>query len=100
MSVATHDITAITANSGPELRKRRLRWQCRRGMRELDLMLLAFVDQRYDPLSDTDQRCFEQMLQNPDQLLLAWLMGHQQPTDPHLAKLVAHIRRPAESSGE
>lgn len=84
--------TDTPSNSDPELRKRRLRWQCRRGMRELDLMLLQFVDHHYDQLSDANQARFEQMLQNQDQLLLAWLMGHQQPAEPRLAALIAQIR--------
>jgi antitoxin CptB len=100
MSAAATDTNSQTATMPAELteqaalRKRRLRWQCRRGMRELDLMLLRFVDQRYDQLSDAQQTRFEQLLQNQDQLLLAWLMGHQQATDPQLAVLIEQIRKP------
>lgn len=88
---------ADTSSADPALRKRRLRWQCRRGMRELDLMLLDFVECHYDQLSPADQARFEQLLQNQDQLLLAWLMGHQQPAEPQLAGLIAKVRgtRPA-----
>ena len=72
--------------------RRRLRWQCRRGMRELDLMLLAFVDQHYDHLSTDERITLDTLLKNHDQLLLAWLMGHQPPTDPAQARLVERIR--------
>ena len=85
---------SAAATDDPALRKRRLRWQCRRGMRELDLMLLHFTEQHYDQLGSDQQTRFEQMLRNTDQLLLAWLMGHQQPNDAQLAELVAQIRRP------
>ena len=84
----------VQQSNDPALQKKRLRWQCRRGMRELDLMLLHFTDHHYDQLSHTDQSCFEHMLRKPDQLLLAWLMGHQQPADAQLAALIARIRRP------
>ena len=76
-----------------DLRKRRLRWQCRRGMRELDLLLLRFVEQGYDRLDDAGQRCFERLLCQQDQLLLAWLMGQQQPADTATARLVAQLRQ-------
>ena len=75
----------------------RLLWQCRRGMRELDLMLRAFVDARYDTLNAEDLARLEQLLAYPDQVLLEILMGRQPPADPALAELARAIR---ESAGE
>lgn len=38
--------------------KRRLRWACRRGMLELDVLFEPFVDQAYDELSEEQKRYF------------------------------------------
>lgn len=52
----------------------RLRWQCRRGMLELDLLLLPFFDKHYLSLSRSDQAIFEQLLSYPDQDLYRMLV--------------------------
>jgi antitoxin CptB len=73
----------------------RMRWKCRRGMLELDLLFKSFLDSGYAQL-DTDQRqCFDQMLDYPDAVLLEWLMGRIRPTDKDVANLVNKIRSTA-----
>lgn len=59
----------------------RLRWQCRRGLLELDLLLGWFVEQRYAALSAPLQEAFRQLLAQPDQSLLAWVQGQEVPPD-------------------
>lgn len=75
----------------------RLRWQCRRGMRELDLLLLQFLDSGYADLDATAVRAFARLLECPDALLLEWLLGRQRPSDKEVANVVQHIRRAAAS---
>jgi antitoxin CptB len=58
---------------------RRLRWQCRRGLLELDLLFARFLEQQYLSLSATEQVAFQRLLEQPDQTLLAWLQGQQVP---------------------
>lgn len=58
---------------------RRLRWQCRRGLLELDLLFVRFLEQRYSALSVEEQNAFQRLLEQPDQTLLAWLQGQQEP---------------------
>ncbi|MCU7959121.1 MAG: succinate dehydrogenase assembly factor 2 [gamma proteobacterium symbiont of Bathyaustriella thionipta] len=70
----------------------RLRWQCRRGMLELDLMLENYLQARYPDMSDVQKADFARFLKNPDQLLYDWLMEQQIPTDKKVAQLVADIR--------
>lgn len=71
----------------------RLRWQCRRGMRELDLLLLQFLDNGYAGLDAGGARAFARLLDCPDALLLEWLLGRQRPSDKDVADVVEHIRR-------
>lgn len=56
---------------------KRLRWQCRRGMLELDLVLLTFLDKNYLNLSVADQELFEQLLAHSDQELYCYLIKRQ-----------------------
>ena len=71
----------------------RLRWQCRRGMRELDLLLLQFLDNGYAELDANAVLVFNRLLDCPDALLLEWLLGRQRPSDKDVADVVQRIRR-------
>ena len=71
----------------------RLRWQCRRGMRELDLLLLQFLDAGYAGLDANAAHAFNRLLDCPDALLLEWLLGRQIPSDKDVADVVQRIRR-------
>lgn len=73
----------------------RVRWRCRRGMLELDLMLRDFLDAAYGQLDASELRCFEQLLDYPDAVLLEWLMGRIRPTDKEVMRLVDKIRSAA-----
>ena len=71
--------------------KPRLRWACRRGMLELDLLFLPFVDQAYDDLSEDEKAIFERLLVCQDPELFAWFMGHEQCEDIELNSMVQLI---------
>ena len=70
----------------------RLKWQCRRGMLELDLMLQAFMDKQFAGLSSTQLQAFEELLSYPDQLLLEYLMGQTVPFNKEVADVAKQIR--------
>jgi antitoxin CptB len=70
----------------------RLYWQCRRGMRELDIVLQDFMESCYESMSDADIRTFQDLLNYPDALLLEYVMGRMQPSDRALADVVSRIR--------
>jgi len=70
----------------------RLRWRCRRGMRELDSLFTGFVDRHWDSLAEPDRQRFEAMLELPDPQLYGWMLGRDCPEDPALADLVERIR--------
>jgi antitoxin CptB len=70
----------------------RLRWQCRRGMLELDYLLRDFLEQQYPALSEPQQRDFVRLLACPDPFLYDWLLGRTAPPDAALAALVARLR--------
>lgn len=69
----------------------RLRWACRRGMLELDVLFMPFVETGFDALSETQKLAFERLLTSDDPDLFAWFMGHQHCADAELAAMIKHI---------
>lgn len=70
----------------------RVRWACRRGMLELDVLFQPFVENQYQSLSAEDQATFVRLLECEDPELFAWFMGHKHCEDPELATMVKLIR--------
>lgn len=83
----------------PSAELRRLRWQCRRGMLELDHLLLRFLDLGYPTLDPTRQEQFAALLRRQDQDLSDWFMARREPEDPEVAALVRHIVAVASEPG-
>ena len=68
-----------------------IRWQCRRGMLELDLLLLNFYDKQYEQLDDDLKKHFIELLAMSDQDLFEALIKRQSHLEPHLQKMVERI---------
>jgi antitoxin CptB len=71
----------------------KLRWQCRRGMKELDLLLENYLHQQYQGAPPAERRAFVSLLNLPDPVLLAYVMDHQQPATEEQRRVVARLRR-------
>ena len=69
----------------------RLRWQCRRGMLELDVILLPFVDEDLARLDGRWQRCFARLLESSDLQLFRWLLRGESPDDTELHEMIEVI---------
>ncbi len=69
----------------------RLRWACRRGMLELDVIFRPFVDNHYLSLSVEEQVSFKLLLTRDDPELFAWFMGHETPDDNDFKVLIKKI---------
>lgn len=76
---------------------RRLTWQSRRGMWELDLLLVPFMENGFRDLEKADQDRFVSLLDCEDQDLFLWFMQREQPSNPEHVRIVnivlEHIRR-------
>lgn len=70
---------------------RQLLWRCRRGMKELDVLLERFARERYEDSPEAQKRAFAQLLELPDPELAQYLLGHVVPADPTLAELKRRI---------
>jgi antitoxin CptB len=80
--------------------QRRLRWRCRRGMKELDVLLERYAHNLQFPASAAERGAFARLLDLPDPQLAAYLLGQDVPRDPALAGLVRRISRGPLASGE
>jgi antitoxin CptB len=70
---------------------KRTYWASRRGMLELDLILMPFVERRLRELDADDQQRYVRLLECEDTELFAWFMQSQRPTDAELTRIVDQI---------
>ncbi|MEH6577608.1 MAG: succinate dehydrogenase assembly factor 2 [Amphritea sp.] len=70
---------------------RRLKWQSRRGMLELDVLFTPFVDEVFRDLPEEDQDRFVKLLACEDTDLFVWMMEREVPTDPDFQRMVRMI---------
>jgi len=57
----------------------RVRWRCRRGMLELDIILGRFIEQHYASLNKAQQAALDRLLDMPDPTL--WdMIANTQPS--------------------
>jgi len=70
---------------------RRLLWRCRRGMKELDVLLERFARGELARATTEQRRTLERLLELPDPLLAEYLLGNVTPPEPELAQLARRI---------
>jgi len=91
-------VTAVEPDQARRAEYARLRWRCRRGMRELDAVLAGFLEQAFADLPSAELGRLAAILDLPDPELYAYLVGKREPADPRFADLFERIRasvRPA-----
>ena len=71
----------------------RLRWRCRRGMLELDLLLGGFLDHCYQMEQRPVQVAFEELLTYQDQDLQDLLFGDKQVDEARIADVIKRIKQ-------
>lgn len=78
--------------AGDDSELRRLRWRCRRGMRELDQLFNRWLDQQWAASSEAQRGVFLRLLDCEDDKLWHWFLGHETAPDAALDALVQRIR--------
>ncbi|WP_188151756.1 succinate dehydrogenase assembly factor 2 [Teredinibacter waterburyi] len=71
----------------------RLRWATRRGMLELDLILLPFLDNIFPSLTEQQQLLFEKLLECEDQDMFQWFLRKSDPEEADILTIVNIIRQ-------
>lgn len=73
----------------------RVRWQCRRGMRELDELLSGYFERSYGASSEAEKAAFRDLLALPDPDLARYLVTGQASADGVSASVIERIRNRA-----
>lgn len=71
----------------------RLRWRCRRGMRELDQLLEGWLERHWEQADDAHRDAFRRLIETEDDRLWRWMVGRERPDDPELARVVEQLGR-------
>jgi antitoxin CptB len=68
----------------------KLRWRCRRGMKELDVLFERYMDEQFRSASKAEQNAFRRLLETEDSVLYAYCLGST-PPPPRFAALIGRI---------
>jgi len=71
---------------------KKLQWQCRRGMLELDVILIPFLNEHFEHLNGGLRDCFTELLKESDSDLYTWIMGFGQCENPDFKNIIQIIR--------
>ena len=70
----------------------KLKWRCRRGTLELDLLLTRYLESAYPQADEIEKQHFQKLLDLQDPEILSYLMGNCLPEPEWLAAIVKKIR--------
>lgn len=79
------------------MQESRLKWQCRRGMRELDELLLDYLTHRYPTANEDDKAAFRAILELSDPDLIGYLLQSVKPDSVPIAHVVDRILKRTET---
>jgi antitoxin CptB len=82
----------------PEIAK--LRWHCRRGMKELDLLTLGYLERHYPDAPADDQQAFAGLLELQDHQLMSYILGRDTSGDAATARVIGLMRTLLNQSAE
>ena len=74
-----------------DIEMKRLFWHSRRGMLELDVLLVPFLQEAYPTLEAADKQRYQKLLECEDQDMFGWFMQRSKPEDPDLQRIVEII---------
>lgn len=73
--------------------KKQLEWQCRRGMLELDVILMPFLERHFELLDVNTQQAFVALLKEADPDIYTWIMGFGKCEQLELLDIIQVIRK-------
>ncbi len=73
-------------------KKSRILWRCRRGIKEMDIVLQDFIKNSYDELNNENKSAFSKLLEEQDLDILNWVLGKDKPEDKKLIEIIKKIR--------
>ncbi len=73
--------------------KLRIEWDCRRGMLELDKIIMPFYLKHFDELTDDKKDIFIRLLESSDLQLFSWFFNRVKSQDVELQMMVEYIQK-------
>lgn len=70
----------------------KLKWRCRRGAKELDVMFERYLEKGYEQSSSAEKEAFDRLLDLQDPLLLRYMLDQDRPDSQELTDIVRKIR--------
>lgn len=83
----------MTADIEPTIEQRRVIYQARRGLKELDYYIDPYVKMHYLNASSDEQAAFVRLLEHEDPDLLLFFLGQQRPEDEGVACLIERMKQ-------
>jgi antitoxin CptB len=68
-----------------------LRWRCRRGMKELDVLLTRYLERDYYKVPAPQRQAFEALLELPDPEILDYILGRKTPPNREMSLVIARL---------
>lgn len=69
-----------------------LKWRCRRGVKELDVVFTRYLENQFPTAPEDEQTAFRELLQIEDPTLFAMLIGSEPIENPQHAALLEKMR--------
>lgn len=70
----------------------RLKWLCRRGVKELDIIMSHYLKYSFQDAPPFEQKAFRELLQIEDPILFQLIVGEEKSLDAEQNKLLALLR--------
>jgi len=67
-------------------------WRCRRGVRELDVLMTRFLESDYPQLNMAEQLAFQRLLDVQDPVIMDWLFNKATASDTELAEIIRRLQ--------
>lgn len=71
----------------------KLRWRCRRGVKEFDVLFNQFLEMEYQTLTEEQKVSFHTLLDKQDPLIMDWLLNRSKPKDAGLKWIIGRLQR-------
>ena len=72
--------------------EQKLIWRCRRGVRELDVLLTRFLEQDYAGLTAAERAGFDKFLEQQDPVIMDWLFGRSSAEQADVQAIVERLQ--------
>ncbi|MCL1623552.1 succinate dehydrogenase assembly factor 2 [Moraxella sp. Tifton1] len=77
----------------PTLAQRKIIYQARRGLKELDYYIDPYVKLNYLTAPSDEQRAFERLVEYEDPDLLLFFLGQERPDDDEVSALIERMKQ-------